>query len=128
MGNSPSEIKVTLSRTGTFADLLARHVRARCHGYSSIAYNAAWINRRTWSAIMSDPQRSVSKRTAVQFVFALRLSRAEADELLLAAGYALSPALADDQVFAGCIDNGVYDLFNVNQHLYENGLKPIPNV
>lgn len=124
--NNPST-RITLSRTGTFADLLVRHVRDRCHGYASIAYTAAWINRRTWSAIVTDPQRPVAKRTAIQFALALKLSRAETDQLLLAAGYALSPALADDQIFATCIENGIYDLFAVNQRLYDNGLKLIPN-
>lgn len=127
MNNPLPSIRISNPRIGSFADLLVRYVRERCHGYSSVAYNAAWINRRTWSAIVSHPQRAVAKRTAVQFAFALRLSRAEADELLLAAGYAFSPALADDQVFAACIENGIYDLFDVNKQLFDNGLRPIPN-
>lgn len=126
MNNPVSKISITVSRAGTFADLLVRHVRERCHGYASIAYTAAWINRRTWSAIITNPQRPVAKRTAIQFALSLQLSRSEADELLLAAGYAFSPALADDQIFAACIDNGIYDLFAVNQQLYEHGLKIIP--
>ena len=66
------------------------------------------------------------ERTALQFALALRLTRAEADELLLSAGYALSPVLAEDAVFALCIGNGISDLFKVNAMLYENGLKIIP--
>ena len=54
------------------------------------------------------------------------LIRTEADELLLAAGYALSPVIAEDIVFAFCICNGIFDLFKVNNLLYENGLNIIP--
>ena len=79
------------TRKGTFADLLVRHVRDRRNGNAPSVYSAAWIDRRTWSAIVSDPQRPVAKRTALQFALALRLTRAEADELLLSAGYALPP-------------------------------------
>ena len=114
------------TRKGTFADLLVRHVRDRRDGNAPSVYSAAWIDRRTWSAIISDPQRPVAKRTALQFALALRLTRAETDELLLSAGYALSPMLAEDAVFAFCIGNGIYDLFKVNAMLYENGLKIIP--
>ena len=101
--NTPTS-PTTITRKGTFADLLAGHVQRKCHGYASLAYNAAWINRRTWSAIVTNPHRPVAKRTAIQFALALRLSRAEADELLRAAGYALSPSIIDDVIFASCID------------------------
>ena len=114
------------ARKGTFADILVRHVRERCDGNAPAVYTAAWIDRRTWSAIVSDPQRPVAKRTAVQFALALRLTRTEADELLLAAGYALSPVIAEDVVFAFCIGNEIFDLFKVNNLLYENGLNIIP--
>ena len=111
--NTPTS-PTTITRKGTFADLLAGHVQRKCHGYASLAYNAAWINRRTWSAIVTNPHRPVAKRTAIQFALALRLSRAETDELLRAAGYALSPSIIDDVIFASCIDDGVFNLFAVN--------------
>ena len=114
------------ARKGTFAELLVRHVRDRRDGNAPAVYTAAWIDRRTWSAIVSDPQRPVAKRTAVQFALALRLNRTEADELLLAAGYALSPAIAEDAVFAFCIRSGIFDLLKVNIMLHENGLRIIP--
>ena len=125
--NTPTS-PTTITRKGTFADLLTGHVQRKCHGYASLAYNAAWINRRTWSAIVTNPHRPVAKRTAIQFALALRLSRAETDELLRAAGYALSPSIIDDVIFASCIDDGVFNLFVVNQRLHDNGAKIIPPV
>ena len=62
------------SRSGTFADLLTRHVRER-GGDAPAIYKAARIDRRTYSSIISHPFRPVAKRTAVQFAIALRLDR-----------------------------------------------------
>ena len=73
------------TRVGTFADRLVRYVRERFRGDAPFVYTAAWIDRRTWSAIITDPQRPVAKRTALQLALALRLTRTETDELLLAA-------------------------------------------
>lgn len=126
MNNPLPTFQNTPARKGTFADILVQHVHNRHDGNAPAVYTAAWLDRRTWSAIISNPQRPIAKRTAVQFALALRLTRVEADELLLAAGYALSPAIAEDIVFAFCIDSEIFDLFKVNALLYENGLKIIP--
>ena len=45
---------------------------------------------------------------------------------MLAAGFALSPVIAEDAVFAFCIQSEVFDLFEVNRIFYEHGLKIIP--
>ena len=108
-----------------FTNILVRHVRERHDGNAPAVYTAAWLDRRTWSAIISDHCRPVAKRTAIQFAIALRLTRVETDELLLAAGYALSPAIKEDAVFAYCIEQHIFDLFNVNEVLYDCGLKII---
>jgi len=112
------------SRIGTFADLLTRHVRER-GGDAPSVYTAARIDRRTYSSIISHPFRPVSKRTAIQFALALKLKRQEADALLLAAGFALSPVLPEDVVFAEAIAEGRGDLQSVSERLYEYGMKTI---
>ena len=112
------------SRSGTFADLLMRHVRAK-GGDAPAVYTAARIDRRTYSSIISHPFRQVSKRTAVQFALALRLDRKAADELLLAAGFALSPVIPEDVVFAEAIAEGNGDLQSVSERLYEQGMRAI---
>ena len=43
-------------------------------------------------------------------------------------GYALSPSIIDDIIFASCIVDGVFNLFAVNQRLHDNGAKIIPPV
>ena len=120
-----SKTKTTrLSRAGTFADLLVRHVRDHGGDAPSI-YSAARIDRRTYSSIVSHPFRPVSKRTAVQFAIALRLKRADADTLLRAAGFALSPAIPEDILFAEAIAEGKGDLQIVSKRLHEQGMKAI---
>lgn len=121
--SSQDKIK-QVSRAGTFADLLLRYVRAQ-GGDAPAVYTAAHIDRRTYSAIISHPFRPVAKRTAVQFAIALRLDRRQADVLLQAAGYALSPVIGEDVVFAEAIREGRGDLQVVSQRLYEKGLKTI---
>lgn len=116
--------KRQFSRTGTFADLLVRHVRDR-GGDAPAVYTAAMIDRRTFSAIVSNPFRPVAKRTAIQFAIALKLDRASADELLRSAGFALSPAIPEDVIFAKAIDQGGGDLLSVSEMLYDQGLKAI---
>ena len=112
------------SRSGTFADLLVRHVRAR-GGDAPAVYTAARIDRRTYSSIVSHPFRPVARRTAIQFAIALRLDRKDADELLRSAGFALSPAIPEDVIFSEAIDEGAGDLQLVNERLYERGMKMI---
>ena len=112
------------SRSGTFADLLVRHVRSR-GGDAPAVYTAARIDRRTYSSIVSHPFRPVARRTAIQFAIALRLDRKDADALLRSAGFALSPAIPEDMIFAEAIDEGVGDLQLVNERLHEQDMKMI---
>ena len=121
---NPNQKPRQFSRSGTFADLLMRHVRAK-GGDAPAVYTAARIDRRTYSSIISHPFRQVSKRTAVQFALALRLDRKAADELLLAAGFALSPVIPEDVVFAEAIAEGNGDLRSVSEWLYEQGMRAI---
>lgn len=121
---NPNQKPRQFSRSGTFADLLMRHVRAK-GGDAPAVYTAARIDRRTYSSIISHPFRQVSKRTAVQFALALRLDRKAADELLLAAGFALSPVIPEDVVFAEAIAEGTGDLRSVSERLYEQGMRAI---
>lgn len=112
----------------TFSAMLVRFVRERRAGDAPYVYNAAWINRRTWSAIVTDPDRPVAKRTAIQFALSLHLDRGDATRLLNAAGYTLSPAIKEDAAFAYCFEQRIFDLFKVNEILYDRGLKIIPPV
>lgn len=110
----------------SFSALLIKYVRDRFGGDAPSVYHAARINRKTYSAIISDELRAVSKRTAVAFALALKLSRTDADEFLRAAGFALSSSIREDMVFNACIEAGIYDLARVNQILVNHQARPFP--
>ena len=99
-------------------------MRAR-GGDAPAVYTAARIDRRTYSSIVSHPFRPVARRTAIQFAIALRLDRKDADALLRSAGFALSPAIPEDVIFAEAIDEGAGDLQLVNERLHEQDMKMI---
>ena len=122
---SKDNSKMKFSRAGTFADLLVRYIRERKGGDAPSVYTVAQIDRRTYSSIVSNPFRIVSKRTAILFALALGLGRNEADSLLLAAGYAFSPALPEDRILAESIAAGECDVYKINARLVEEGVRSI---
>lgn len=110
----------------SFSALLIKYVRERFEGDAPRVYRAARINRKTYSSIISNELRSVSKRTAVAFALALELPRKKADEFLHAAGYAFSPSIREDMVLCACIHAGIYDLAQVNEILIAHQVRPFP--
>ena len=95
----------------------------RFGGEAPKVYNAAHVNRKTYSAIVGNELRPVSKTTAVQFALALKLSRMEADAFLKAAGFAFSPAILEDIIVCACIEAKIYDITDVNSLLTEYSAK-----
>lgn len=115
------------SANPSFAALLIKHVRAKFNGDAPAVYQAAHISRKTYSAIVGNELRPVSKDVAVALAFALRLTLRETFELLCAAGYALSNFTLSDIIYQTCIVTGIYDLERVNEILVSHGAKPLSN-
>lgn len=101
----------------SFAARLIIEVRDRFGGDAPSVYKAAHIDRKTYSAIVSNELRPVSKRTAVAFAFALRLTHDEADEFIQSAGYSFSMSILEDMVFIACLEAGIYNWEKVNEIL-----------
>lgn len=110
----------------SFAARLIMYVRDKFGGDAPTIYRAAHISRKTYSAIISNELRPVSKHVAIAFAFALRLSLAEAKELLRSAGHALSDFILEDIIYQACIIAGIYDIARVNQILTAHNAKPLP--
>ena len=108
----------------SFAAMLIKYVNERFGGDAPKVYNAAHVNRKTYSAIVGNELRPVSKTTAVQFALALHLTRAEADEFIKSAGYAFSASILEDIIICACIEAKIYDITDVNSLLTEYGGKP----
>ena len=108
----------------SFAAMLVKYVNERFGGDAPKVYAAAKISRKTYSAIVGNELRPVSKQTAIQLALALKLSRTEADTFLKAAGFAFSPAILEDIIVCACIEAKIYDIDDVNSLLTEYGGKP----
>ena len=108
----------------SFAARVIIWVRDRYDNNAPAIYKAAYLSRKTYSAIISDENHVVSKRTAIQLAFGLRLSREEADLLLHAAGYHLSRSVVEDMIFDACLEAKIHNLEDVNRFLIAYECRP----
>lgn len=105
----------------SFAARLVIAVRDKFGGDAPRVYTAANVSRQAYSQIVSDETRSVSKRTAIRFAFALKSTPEEARILLKSAGYAFSNSQTEDFILQACLEVNppIWDLDAVNQLLKE---------
>ena len=81
-------------------------------------YKAANVSRQTWYKIMNDGEYRPSKTTVISFAIALKLDYEETQALLATAGYTLSRSILFDKIIVYCIENKIYDVFEINAMLY----------
>lgn len=82
-------------------------------------YKKANVDRRHFSKIKNQPSYKAGKTTVLAFCFALELSLEETKEMLLKSGYALSHSDKFDIIVEYFIMSKNYNLFAVNEALFE---------
>lgn len=101
----------------TFVQMVQGYMRKKKLAETQV-YKAALMDRRLFSKIMCDVNYKPSKDTAIALIFSLKLSLAEARDLLERAGYTLSHSIRRDIMIEYFIKERIYNLDNVNAFLY----------
>ncbi len=95
---------------------------------NSIVYKRSNIDRKTFSKILCGTTKSPQKRTMLGLCIGLRLTLDESRELLAAVDMAFNPLDDRDNLVIDCINNGQYDIFEVNTMLSTCGFEYLGNM
>lgn len=116
---APPELSAYLARASMpFSRCLLHFIRKR--GVDEVEiYKRAHVDRKHFAKIRSDPNYQPKKATVIAFALALHLSLEETKELLSSAGFALSCSAPFDLIIRFFVERGVYDLFKINDALYD---------
>jgi hypothetical protein len=106
-------------RRHSFRDRVRELLRDRFGGDRKAFYEAAGLDRRLFSKMVSYEGYAPSKETAIAVALAARLTLDEARDFLHVAGYALSDSIPADIVYAACFRHQVYERAHVRALLGE---------
>lgn len=105
----------------SFSQMVLRKIDERGFKKDSECYTRANMDRRVFSRLRSDKNYHPKKTTAIALAVALEMSLEETKELLMKAGYSLSPSILFDVIIEFCISRHLYNIFTINALLFEYG-------
>ncbi len=100
----------------SFNEMLFSFIDKSGHKDSEI-YKKVNIDRKLFSKIRCDRNYIPRRNVIIKLCLALRLDRKDFNKLLNSAGYSLSNSKFD-QVISYCLENKIFDLYQVNDYLY----------
>ena len=112
--------------TETFTQAVLRRIREQDWTEPEV-YKRVHMDHKTFNKLRNNPNHQPSRRTALQLVVALHLTLQEAEELLSKAGFALSPSSKFDLVLSYFLENGNYDIGEIDTALFEFTDKTLSN-
>lgn len=105
----------------TFPQYLLYLISQKGMGNSEV-YKRAIVDKKVFSKIKNNPNYHPQKLTALCLCIGAKLNLDESKDLLARAGYALSPCDKTDIIFSYFIENGIYDMIELDIQLEEHGL------
>ena len=81
-------------------------------------YKRANVDRKLFSKIRCSEDYTPKKKTILALAIALQLNLDETKDLLASAGWMLADNNRSDMIVSFCIENGIYDIFEVNALLF----------
>ncbi|MCR5250043.1 MAG: macro domain-containing protein [Lachnospiraceae bacterium] len=105
----------------TFSEYLLYLIREKNMENAEV-YKRAIVDKKIFSKIKNNADYHPQKLTALCLCVGARLNLDESRDLLARAGYALSPCDKTDIIFSYFIENGIYDMIELDIQLEEHGL------
>ena len=90
-------------------------------------YKKALLDRKLFNKIKNDADYRVGKKTAISLAVALELPLADARSLVERAGFSLSNSILADVIVMYFLEQGEYDLTEINDALIGEDQQPLTN-
>jgi hypothetical protein len=119
---------VILKKSHVTFTLFIRQLQEEKNITNSELYAKVHIDRRLFYKIVNDIHYHPDKNTVVLLGLGFKLNIEEINNLLITVGYKLSYSLARDVVIMFCIDNGIYDINDINALLYMAGERVLSRI